>query len=566
MLRKPIFASSSYASIHSFYCLHQNSVNVQNPQRPRSKILVRSWKRYETARRGLATTRRGKSSSEELDGLHWPQSDLEVPTPYQIFHLQKAAPYSKRRFYELVKLYHPDRHYVECKITSVNSLPSEVKLKRYRLVIAANDILSDPTKRRAYDACGAGWNGHLDVGKSQQPRYNRNGKTKPRWSGFNDNSSPAGNATWEDWEQWYQRDTEKPQTPVYFSNEGFFSLVALFVTLGAVFQANNIEGYQTSYARKIGDNTAECGRNIRERKERTIECGGGEVAIRNFLKSRNEYMSATDEIHPPNKEDTGTNTYLIGTGQQRLLIDTGEGRPSWRKLLSSVLVSESCNVSQVILTHWHLDHVGGVKDLTELCPDARIHKYDPGVGQEPIEDGQIFRVEGAQLRAVHCPGHTVDHMALVLKEEDAMFTGDNVLGHGTAVFEDLELYLRSLERMRGEFSGRAYPGHSTVIDDGRRRILDYIEHRQQREREVISVLGHAREAESAGSGKTPMELVKAIYKDVPENLHEPAAGGVLQILLKLSRERKVVQRESDGRWSLVEQIQSDDNVSSSKLV
>ncbi|KAL9615568.1 MAG: hypothetical protein Q9167_000081 [Letrouitia subvulpina] len=246
---------------------------------------------------------------------------------------------------------------------------------------------------------------------------------------------------------------------------------------------------------------------------------------------------------------------------QRLLIDTGEGKPSWRKLLSSVLASEACNVSQVILTHWHLDHVGGVKDLTELCPGAKIHKYDPGAGQEPIEDGQIFQVKGAQLRAVYCPGHTADHMALVLKEEDAMFTGDNVLGHGTAVFEDLELYLRSLERMRGEFSGRAYPGHSTVIEDGRQRILEYIKHRQQREREVISALEHAREA-----GKTPMELVKAIYKDVPEDLYEAAAKGVLQILQKLSREGKVVQRESDERWVLTEYIQSDGTVYTSKIV
>lgn len=217
-------------------------------------------------------------------------------------------------------------------------------------------------------------------------------------------------------------------------------------------------------------------------------------------------------------------------------------------------------MSQVILTHWHPDHVGGVKDLIELCPDAKIYKNDPDVGQKPIEDGQIFQVRGAQIRAVYCPGHTADHTALVLKEEDAMFTGDNVLGHGTAVFEDLELYLRSLERMRGEFSGRAYPGHSMVIEDGRQRILDYIKHRQQREDEVISALKHARD------GKTPMELVKEIYKDVPEELHEPAAKGVLQILQKLSREGKVVQRESDGRWLLVEQNKSDVNESSSKLV
>lgn len=50
-------------------------------------------------------------------------------------------------------------------------------------------------------------------------------------------------------------------------------------------------------------------------------------------------------------------------------------------------------------------------------------------------------------------------MAFVLEEENAMFTGDNVLGHGTAVFEDLAMYLDSLSRMREQFDGRAYPGH-----------------------------------------------------------------------------------------------------------
>lgn len=63
------------------------------------------------------------------------------------------------------------------------------------------------------------------------------------------------------------------------------------------------------------------------------------------------------------------------------------------------------------------------------------------------------------MRAFHCPGHTTDHMAFVLEEENAMFTGDNVLGHGTAVFEDLAVYLDSLSRMREQFHGRAYPGH-----------------------------------------------------------------------------------------------------------
>ena len=72
-------------------------------------------------------------------------------------------------------------------------------------------------------------------------------------------------------------------------------------------------------------------------------------------------------------------------------------------------------------------------------------------------------------------------MSLILEDEDALFTGDNVLGHETAVFENLAVYLDSLEKMSGLSSGRAYPGHGAVIEDSKARILEYISHRQERE-------------------------------------------------------------------------------------
>ena len=121
-----------------------------------------------------------------------------------------------------------------------------------------------------------------------------------------------------------------------------------------------------------------------------------------------------------------------------------------------------------------------------------------------------------------------------------MFTGDNVLGQGTAVFEDLATYLSSLHRMRDQFSDRAYPGHGPVIEDGRARIKEYIQHRQQREEEVLGVLKGAEPA------RTAMQIVKVIYKDYPEDLHEPAEKGVVQILRKLKGEGKVVMVESEG--------------------
>lgn len=208
-----------------------------------------------------------------------------------------------------------------------------------------------------------------------------------------------------------------------------------------------------------------------------------------------------------------------------------------------MLKEEKAVVSHALLTHWHIDHVSGVKDLLEICPEADVYKNQPSESQIDIPDDFSFRVEGATLRSFHCPGHTVDHTAFVLEEEDAMFTGDNVLGHGTAVFENLEVYLHSLEQMQKQFSGRAYPGHGDIIGDGIAKIKEYLVHRQEREDQVLHVL-------KDGVPRTPMELVEIIYKDVPRNLYEPAAKGVLQILQKLKSEGKVAYLEAEGRWQI----------------
>ncbi|KAH8819560.1 metallo-beta-lactamase domain-containing protein [Xylogone sp. PMI_703] len=254
----------------------------------------------------------------------------------------------------------------------------------------------------------------------------------------------------------------------------------------------------------------------------------------------------------------GTNTYIVGTGKARLLIDTGEGKPSWIQAIKKTLERENAVIKETIITHWHHDHVGGIKDLLSIYPETKVYKNDPQDGQLDIQDGQIFKAEGASLRALFSPGHTQDHMALVLEGEDAMFTGDNVLGHGTAVFEDLLTYLQSLDKMRTAFRGRAYPGHGAVIDDGPAKIIEYVQHRKLREDQVIQVLKsskgvpthQARENGQEPDEWTSMEIVKIIYKDVPENLHLPAEGGILQILAKLREEDKVVEKEDGKKWRI----------------
>lgn len=210
-----------------------------------------------------------------------------------------------------------------------------------------------------------------------------------------------------------------------------------------------------------------------------------------------------------------------------------------------MLDDEHITLSHALISHWHHDHTQGVPDLLAHSPSTAVHKRDPQPGWHDITDGQTFITDGATLRAYASPGHTTDHMAFVLEEEDAMFTADNVLGQGTAVFEDLAVYMASLDGMAKQFTGRAYPGHGPVIADGPGKVREYIAHRRQREKQVLDVLGDAREG-----GWTAMEIVQVIYRDYPESLWAPAAAGVLQILRKLEGEGKVARDGEEG-WKIV---------------
>src|SRR5687767_7079825 len=63
----------------------------------------------------------------------------------------------------------------------------------------------------------------------------------------------------------------------------------------------------------------------------------------------------------------GTNTYLIGTGEKRLLLDTGQGVEGYLPLLESSIaeVAGARGLSGIVLTHGHVDHVGGLRTLVE---------------------------------------------------------------------------------------------------------------------------------------------------------------------------------------------------------
>lgn len=212
-----------------------------------------------------------------------------------------------------------------------------------------------------------------------------------------------------------------------------------------------------------------------------------------------------------------------------------------------LLEERQLDVSHILLTHWHGDHTGGVADLVAYDRKLalRVYKNQPDCGQNVIGDGQIFRVEGATVRAVFTPGHAVDHMCFVLEEENALFTGDNVLGHGYSVVQDLTTYMESLAQMAAQHCAAGYPAHGAKIDDLPAKMKDYIHHKEFRVQQVFSTLARSKsELESLGragrGGMTLHEIVRSIYGEVPCDVVEKALAPFLtQVLWKLAEDRKV---------------------------
>ncbi|KAF2648484.1 putative metallo-beta-lactamase domain protein [Lophiostoma macrostomum CBS 122681] len=258
----------------------------------------------------------------------------------------------------------------------------------------------------------------------------------------------------------------------------------------------------------------------------------------------------------------GTNTYIIGTGSRRLIIDSGQGIPKWADLISDTLVDQSSRLSHVLLTHWHGDHTGGVPDLIRMDPQlsGRVFKHTPSKGQEPIADGQVFRVEGATVRAVHTPGHSHDHMCFVLEEENAMFTGDNVLGHGTSAVELLGTWMSSLKVMQTHNCAVGYPAHGEVINNLPLKIKVELSQKTRREEKVLQTLRRIRREEMStrrGKGSVTLEtlVIEMHGRDLnPETRELALQPFIEEILKKLAEDSRVAfeLRQGEKKWFVVD--------------
>ena len=238
----------------------------------------------------------------------------------------------------------------------------------------------------------------------------------------------------------------------------------------------------------------------------------------------------------------GTNTYIVGApGERTFVIDPAVEDESFLR----VVVGAAGPVGGVVVTHRHPDHTGGVAGLVELTGapvyafgDAPIAGPTAGIAVSPVADGAVLSTAGARLHVLHTPGHASDHICLRLDE--VLFSGDTLLGEGTAVIAppdgDMRAYLDSLRRLRSLPIERVFPGHFRARPDGHALIDAYLAHRADREKAIIAALG--------AEGATVDEVVNRVYSDTPSDLH-PLAAYSVKAHLDMAEEDGLVARSGD---------------------
>ncbi|XP_027849690.2 beta-lactamase-like protein 2 homolog [Aphis gossypii] len=250
----------------------------------------------------------------------------------------------------------------------------------------------------------------------------------------------------------------------------------------------------------------------------------------------------------------GTNTYVVGTGERRILIDAGEPNfPEYIKNLQETMMKYNFQLDHIIISHWHSDHIGGVNNVLDMITnknECKVWKFDPKIGKKRdfnfplhiVEDKQKFQVEGATLVIHHTPGHTTDHIVIFLEEDNALFSADSVLGEGTTVFEDLTEYLKSLQLILDLNPTTIFPGHGSVIKDPIVRVNNYIKHRLEREMELYNLIN-----KSPSGSLSEDDIVNEMYKVIPNDYKKVALYIVKNHLAKLARDGKVVLIEDKWR-------------------
>lgn len=237
---------------------------------------------------------------------------------------------------------------------------------------------------------------------------------------------------------------------------------------------------------------------------------------------------------------TGTGVYIIGHGDVAV-IDPGPEMAAHFEALNQALDGE--RVSHVLVTHSHADHSPLAHALAERH-GAKVYAGGPVIPTECevrleagddlkfapdvfIKDGDTFEGPDWRVRAIATPGHTSNHFAYALENEQAVFSGDHIMGWSTTVISppdgDMGDYLASLRKILDEKFDTIWPTHGPPIRQTQEFIEAYIAHRLDREAQILKAMREGHE--------TIPSMVEQIYADIDRKLHPAACHSVFAHML-----------------------------------
>jgi ribonuclease/clavin/mitogillin len=261
---------------------------------------------------------------------------------------------------------------------------------------------------------------------------------------------------------------------------------------------------------------------------------------------------------PTKPPATHTNCYIVGSREVVIIDPASIYEDEQRALADCVdeLRAEGRSIREIILTHLHPDHVGGVRALSEhlwgrvpvaahrltaeaLEGEVKIDRF--------IEDGEVIELPGTPpltLRAMHTPGHARGHLCFYEEATGALITGDNIVGLGSVLIDppegNMRDYLDSLERMGAlPHLTVLFGAHGPAMGNPRAKIEEYISHRLEREENILKAVREG--------AHTPKEVVERVYTDVHPKALAMAERATLAHLEKLETDR-LVMRTEDGKW------------------